>query len=522
MTAGAPVRAVEPDKPSLPPMGAVGFARWLWRQLTSMRAALILLFLLALVSIPGSVLPQRGTNPLRVDQWIEENPATSPVLDALGFFDVYASPWFAAVYLLLFISLIGCVLPRIGVHVRTLRSQPPPAPRNLGRLPAYEEFVVERPASVVLDEAAAALRSGRWRTRVAEGEWVAAEKGYWRETGNLVFHLSLVLILVGVAVGGLLGWRGNVVVREGTGFSNTLTQYDAWGAGRLMSADGLAPFSFTLEDFRVEFERSEAQRGSPSLFEADVIYRSEPGADPVPVTIEVNQPLIANGAKVFLVGHGYAPHLIVRDSSGEVVFDDTVVFLPQDGNFTSTGVIKVPDAEPSLGFNGLFLPTAALTEELGPHSVFPAPDYPAVFLAAFTGDLGMDDGSPQSVYTLDTTDLEQVGLESLLPGDRWDIPGGVGSIEFVGLERWSSFQIAHDPGKELALISSVLAMVGLMLSLFVRRRRMWVRVSTSPSGGTLVEIASLGKTEGVDLDSDVERLATRLGASGESRRRTPQ
>lgn len=513
MTTGAPARPVDPREAPLPPLGKAGLARWLWRQLTSMRTALILLFLLALVSIPGSVLPQRGTNPLRVDQWIEENPSTAPLLDALGFFDVYASPWFAAVYLLLFISLIGCVLPRIGVHIRALRTPPPPAPRNLGRLPAHEAFEVARPATEVLDDAASSLRSDRWRVRVQQGEWVAAEKGYWRETGNLVFHLALVLILVGVAVGGLLGWRGNVVVREGTGFSNTLTQYDAWGSGRLMNPDALAPFSFTLEDFRVDFERSEAQRGSPRLFEADVAYRSEPGAESVPVTIQVNEPLTADGAKVFLVGHGYAPHLIVRDSRGEVVFDDTVVFLPQDGNFTSTGVVKVPDAEPSLGFNGLFLPTAALTEELGPHSVFPAPDYPAVFLSAFTGDLGMDDGSPQSVYTLDTTGLDQLGLESLLPGDTWELPGGAGSVEFVDFDRWASFQIAHDPGKELALISSVVAMLGLMLSLFVRRRRMWVRVRESSSGGTLVEIASLGRTDAVELDTDVERLANRLGAS---------
>ncbi len=510
MTTDIEMRA-DDAAPSLPPLGTTGFLRWLWRQLTSMRTALILLFLLALVSIPGSVLPQRGTNPLRVDQWIEENPSTAPVLDALGFFDVYAAPWFAAVYLLLFISLIGCVLPRIGVHARAMRTPPPPAPRNLMRLPAHREGITDRSVEDVLVAAGQVLRSQRWRVRAESGEWVAAEKGFWRETGNLVFHLSLVLVLVGVAVGGLLGWRGNVVIREGSGFSNTLTQYDAWGAGRFMDADRLAPFSFTLEDFRVDFERSEAQLGSPRLFEADLTYLPEPGAEPESILVQVNEPLSADGARVFLVGHGYAPRLIVRDAADRVVFDDTVVFLPQDGNFTSTGVLKVPDAETPLGFSGIFAPTAALTEELGPHSTFPAPDYPAVFLSAFTGDLGMDDGAPQSVYTLDTDGMEQVGLESLIPGDTWELPDGLGSIEFVGFDRWASFQIAHDPGKELALIASVLAMLGLMASLFVRRRRIWVRASATTGGGTLVQIGALGRTEAMDLDSDVVSLADRLG-----------
>jgi cytochrome c biogenesis protein len=474
-----------------------------------MRTALILLFLLAVASIPGSFFPQRGTNPLRVDQWLEENPTTGPILDSLGFFDVYAAPWFAAVYLLLFISLIGCVIPRIGVHVRALRTPPPAAPRRLERLPAHAQVVVSAPADEVLARAERELRSRRWRVRSQPGEWVAAEKGYLRETGNLVFHVALIAVLIGVAVGGQLGWKGNVVVREGTGFSNTLTQYDAWGAGRFMNPARLAPFSFSLEDFRVDFERGEAQRGSPRLFEAELVYRSAPGASEERTTIEVNEPLVADGAKVFLVGHGYAPRFVIRDTAGDVVFDDTVVFLPQDGNFTSTGVIKVPDAPVPLGISGIFAPTAALTEERGPHSVFPGPDYPAVFLSAFTGDMGLDDGSPQSVYSLDTANMEQVGLESLLPGDVWTIDG-VGSIEFVDLERWASFQIAHDPGKELALLASVAAMAGLMLSLFVRRRRIWVRVSTAGDEGTLAEIGALAKNEAVELESDVSDLALAL------------
>ena len=207
------------DRP-LPPLGSVGLLRWMWRQLTSMRTALILLFLLAIASVPGSVLPQRGTNPLRVDQWLDQNPTTGPVLDRLGFFDVYASPWFAAVYLLLFISLIGCVLPRIRQHAKSMRAQPPPAPRRMSRLPMSVEFPVPDDPAATLASAEQFLRGRRWRVRSGSTDaessgWVAAEKGYLRETGNLVFHLALLFVLLAVAVGGLLGWKGNVIVREG-------------------------------------------------------------------------------------------------------------------------------------------------------------------------------------------------------------------------------------------------------------------------------------------------------------------
>ena len=189
--------------------------------------------------------------------------------------------------------------------------------------------------------------------------------------------------------------------------------------------------------------------------------------------VSVNSPLRVDGANVFLVGHGYAPQIRVTDSTGRVVFDDTVVFLPQDGSFTSTGVVKAPDGQPQLGLQALFAPTAALDQVRGPHSTFPAPDDPAMFFSAWSGDLGLDAGTPRNVFSLDTGGLEQLGLAALRPGESWEIPGGQGTVEFVALDRFASFRIARDPGKALALVAAI---VGLSLSLFVRRRWIWVRV----------------------------------------------
>ncbi len=503
MTTTTDLTPVEPAAP--PPLDAVGFARWCWRQLTSMRVALILLFLLAIAAIPGSVLPQRGTDPIRVNEWLEGSPTWGPILDRLGFFDVYAAPWFAAVYLLLFVSVIGCVLPRTRQHWRALRSAPPPAPRRLERMPEHRTWHTQASATDLLDRAYDDLRERRWRVSRGEG-WVAAEKGYWRETGNLVFHAALIVLLIAVGYGALFGWRGNVIVREGSGFSDTLTQYDAWGGGRLVDPASLPPFAFILDDFRVEFERSEAQRGAPLLFEADLTLWPTPGSPAEQVIVRVNEPLSIDGAKVFLVGHGYAPELRLTDALGRVVHNEGVVFLPQDGNLTSTGVLKAPDATPSIGIEGLFLPTAAVDDVRGPHSTFPEADDPAVFLSAWAGDLGLDSGVPQSIYRLETEGMTQLGISALRIGDSWNLPGGNGSVEFVGLVRWASFQIAHDPGKEPALVASVAALVGLMMSLFIQRRRVWVRAAADPSGTTVVTVAGLARSDEADLAPAVDAV----------------
>lgn len=498
-----------------PRLGPTGWLRWIWRQLTSMRTALALLLLLALAAIPGSVLPQRATDPLAVNAWIERNPGAAPVLDELGLFDVFSSPWFAAIYILLFLSLIGCVLPRVAAHWRSMRAPTPPAPRRLDRLADSRAWTTRDPD--VLATAEAALRADRWRVTPGQGS-LAAEKGFTRETGNLLFHIALLLILVGVALGALFGWKGTVIVREGNGFANTLTQYDSFSPGRLTSPDRLSPFSFTMTDFTATFERDGSQRGAPRSFAAALAYRSEPEAALEQRVVSVNSPLRVDGAKVFLVGHGYAPHLRVTDSTGRVVLDDTVVFLPQDGNFASTGVVKSPDAEPQLGLQGLFTPTAALNEQLGPHSTFPAPDDPAVFFSAWTGDLGLDDGTPSNVFTLDTDGLEQIGLSAVRPGETWELPGGEGTVEFVGFDRWASFTISRDPGKGLALAAAIAAIVGLCLSLFVRRRRIWVRVDPVPgTDGTAsldqyrVQLAGLTRSDSADVSAEVDQLVAQLG-----------
>lgn len=341
------------SKPA-PSLGNREFGRWVWRQLTSMRTALMLLLLLALAAVPGSLFPQRSVDPRQVENYFIQNPTTAPTLDAIGLFAVYSSPWFSAIYLLLMVSLVGCIIPRTGVYARALRSRPPRAPRNFSRLPASEHFETDRSVSDVL--AAGRKAVGRARVDVVtddasvgetggtsggETGEVRAEKGYLREAGNLVFHISLVVVLIGVAAGTLFGYRGGAIVTEGSGFSNSLTQYDEFTAGPLFDTADLPPFSLALDDFVAEFQLDGPQRGAPRTFEANGTYVPEPGDDEKPFSIRVNHPLTIDGTSIFLVGQGYAPVVKVTDADGNVAFNGAVPFLPNDGTYTSSGVIKV-------------------------------------------------------------------------------------------------------------------------------------------------------------------------------------
>jgi cytochrome c biogenesis protein len=475
----------------------VGGLRWAWYSLTSMRTALILLFMLALAAVPGSVLPQHASSPLRVQQYYTKHPTIAPIINAVGGFDVFGSPWFAAVYLLLFISLAGCVLPRSRRHVRAMRARPPSAPRNLARLPYSTSWTTSASVESVVEMSHDLLRSKRFRVD-REASSVAAEKGHLRESGNLLFHLSLLVVLGGVAVSANFGFTGTVLVTEHQGFSDTAIAYDDLKVGALVNKTNLPPFSFTLNSFDATYQRTGATRGAANSFDAHVTWQPNLNAKPRTDDITVNHPLSSGGANVYLVGHGYAPHFRVTDGSGQV-FDQVTPFLPDSGTFESQGVVKLPDAQPQqLGITGFFLPTAINDASGRPTSSFPAPDNPVVVIGVFAGDLGLDNGVPRSVYTLDTSKMKLLASVELGPGQTTVLPDGQGSVTFVGFDQWATFQISRDPGKGVVLVAVACMVVGLVLSLRVRRRRFWVRAVPEGApelGRTVVAVGGLTRTD---------------------------
>jgi len=522
------------DDVRLPGLGPVGWARWAWRRLTSMRTALLLLLLLAVAAVPGSVFPQRRIDPARVDTYLADHRSTGPWLDRLGAFDVYASPWFSAVYLLLFVSLVGCIVPRSRLHWRALRARPPAAPRRLERMPAYASATVDAEPEAVLAAARTAL--GRRRYRRADGEGsVAAERGHLAETGNLVFHVSLVALLTGIAAGSFFGYSGQVLLVEGETWANSLPRYDSFTPGRAVDADDLPPFTLTLNSLRVRFEDQVGgnQFGAPREFDADLAVTQGVGGTPRHRTMKVNRPLDVGGTRMFLVGNGYAPVFTVTDGQGNEVKSGPVPFLPQDQNYTSNGVLKLPDARPrQLGIQAFLLPTWVQTPDGRPRSIFPDATNPRVVLTAWTGDLGMDDGAAQSVYVLDTSRMTQLRQDgrpftaSLAPGESATLPDGTGTIRFDGLRRYAALDIRYDPTKFWVLAAAVLALAGLTTSLFVRRRRVWVRATLVAVGEagtdvgegtrTLVEVAGLSRTEDSRLGDEVRALLAAAVSGGSS------
>jgi cytochrome c biogenesis protein len=494
---------------------ALVYPRRAWRRLTSMRTALILLFLLAVAAVPGSLLPQRPLNPSLTRAYIVRHGRWGVFLDRVGMFDVFGSPWFAAIYLLLGISLVGCLVPRIRVHARALRTPPLPAPKRLNRLPESATLIAAGSPEALMQQAKRAL-GRRWRTRArAEQDGVvtlSAEKGYLRETGNLIFHIALLVAVIAIAVDRLYYAEGNVVVQQGQGFCNTAVGLDSLRTGRL--THGLAPICV---DNLNSFTAGYTPAGEAISFAADITYSIGASGAPRRHTITVNNPLRIDGDRVYLTGHGFAPRITVRMPDG-TTRTTTTTFLPQDALFTSTGAIKLQGTGTGgdVGIEGVFAPDGVQNAAGQLISGSPQPLHPTLTMFIYQGDLGLGNGAPQNVYSLDATQkatggLRRIGAATLTVGQSTTLPGGV-QVGFDGYSQWANLQISHNPGQDYLLLAVIFMVVGLVGSLTIRRRRLWLRI-TPVEGDELaghVDVGGLARSDSGNFTNEFTALCERL------------
>jgi cytochrome c biogenesis protein len=508
-----------------------------WRTLTSMGTALVLLFLIALAAIPGALLPQRSLNESKVELYIAEHPTIGPWLDRLQAFEVFSSFWFTAIYVLLFVSLVGCLTPRLIEHARSMRATPVPAPRNLSRLPKHHTAQASGDAESVAASMSERLRGWRRTTR-REGEIteISAEKGYLREFGNIVFHFSLLGLLVAVAAGKMFGYEGNVIViaDRGPGFcSASPAAFDSFRAGNTVDGTSLHPICLRVNDFEARYLPS----GQATSFAANIDYQA--GADLNtdtwrPYRLEVNHPLRIGGDRVYLQGHGYAPTFTVTFPDGQTR-TQTLQFRPEDPiTLLSSGAMRFdppggtyPDADErrknQIAIQGLFAPTEQLEGTLLSSS-FPALNKPAVAVDIYKGDTGLDTGRPQSLFSLDPRLIEQKRLTkkarvNLRAGQevRLDSGSGAGTVvRFDGAVPFINVQVSHDPAQVWVLVFALTMMAGLLVSLIVRRRRIWVRITPAGPGTVSVELGGLARTDNSGWGDEFERLSERLLAGSDA------
>jgi cytochrome c biogenesis protein len=447
-----------------------------WRTLRSMRTALILLLVVGVASIFGSLVPQAPNTPGAVADLFLERPLLARLYQALGLFDVYGSWWFTLTYVLLLISLASCLIPRTRAAVRGLGRRPTVA-RELESLKHFEDLTVSGTPETALERSHRVLRRRRFRV-ARDGEALAAEKGASRESGSLLFHWSLFVILVGAVYGKGFGFTGQATVVEGETWTESHVGYDLPpNEGRFFSEGMHTGFQVRVEDFDATFHPS----GVPRDFVSRVELIDGDGTSLGVREIRVNEPLEHQGVKLYQLGYGWAPVIEVR-RDGRLLAGGPILFITDDPGDLSRpwrGVIKLPSLEPQLGLELTLLPDpvaatagAPMLEARNPFTLF----------QAWRGDLRLT--AAQSVFRLDKRGLEPWESGGVGLGQTVELPAGL-EITFRELREYTQFLVKRDPGLGVMLGGAVLILMGILPALYSSRRKVWVRAEPSPAGTRL-------------------------------------
>lgn len=510
----------------------VSYLRKAWHWLTSMRTALALLFLLALAAIPGSLLPQRDLNESNVTDFVESHGKVAEIYDKLQLFDVFSSIWFQAIFILLMISLVGCIIPRSWEHYKAWKTPPTRAPKYLDKMPLHAEGHSEHSPEEIEEATRKLLKKWRVSETSAENDRAglksfSAERGYARELCNLIFHVALVAILVTMAAGRMVNYEGQVIVvtesgsqgkeaslEQSTEFCNTSTSnYDSFRAGSLFDGTGLHPFCFVAHDFTADYldnGQAEMFTSNVSYAEGDDIYTDHSSWKDY--ELSVNHPLRLSHNRVYLQGHGYAPTVTVEWPNGEKR-TQTIQFRPDDMvRFLSSGVMRFdppagmyPDLferrQNQIAIQGLFAPTAQWSGENGQllTSAYPGLTDPALAIDIHRGDAGLDTGTAQSIFDLDSSlvhsgQLQKIDRVNLSQNESVTLDDGT-KVTFNGASQFANYQISYDPFQKWVLVSALLMLVSLVGSLVIKRRRIWVRISPAADGGTDIQMGGLARTD---------------------------
>ncbi len=456
----------------------VGLDR-LWRLLTSMRLALVLMLALAALGVVGALVVQMPPGVLAdadaKREWLNEiRPkfgGWTGLMDQLQLFTVFTSAWFRGIGAALAISLVACSVHRLpGLWKTVARPHVDVGERFFEHAPQHESIVLRSAPAAALLQVDGVLRARHYRTVTRDDGTIHlyADRNRWAPFASLAGHLSVVVILAGAMVGSAFGFRdGEFMIAEGA-------------TAAVPTAPGL---EVRLDAFRDTYY---AQTGAPSDYASDLVLLQD-GREVRRQTIRVNDPLRHEGITFYQSFYGPAVVVGIMDASGTSIGQEGVplAWRSTEGN-RAVGRFSIPDA----GLVAWVIGTAG------------------------SGDPLIQPGQVRLELYRDSGVGEAVASQTITQGT----PTTVAGLTFT-FERESQFtglSVSRDPGVVLVWIGCFLLTAGFVVVFMFPHRRLWVRI-VPRSGGSTVHLATVGRRDtvgaGAEFSDLVDDVRTALQAA---------
>ncbi|MDH7499769.1 MAG: cytochrome c biogenesis protein ResB [candidate division NC10 bacterium] len=453
----------------------------IWRGLGSVRLALFLFLILGLGSIVGTVVPQ-GAGPAVYQQRYGEG--TLRLLSWLGLGDLFHSWWFTAILSLLSLNLLICSFQRLPSLWKVLVAQKIKMEPGMEKdLSLKKSFSIRGENAVSRIEEVLGRRGYRIRT---EGEasplYGLASKGRWSRMGPYLVHLSILIVLLGATLGALFGFRGYLNLVEG----------ESADSFALQGGKGWKKLGFTLRchDFEASYYAG-TQRPQDYRSDLSVV---EGGKEVLRKTVRVNDPLSYRGIHFYQSSFG---------NTGQV---RSVTLSLEGGARKQTLQIRVPVGIPhrvegtDYSVQAIrFLPDFALDERFLAFSRSEEFNNPAALVEVRKGT------RPLLRRWVFAKHLSFHGMR-----EKGDLR--VGLIDYEPIQ-FTGLQVTHDPGVPLVWAGFALMTLGLVASLLVTERRIWIQM-TRGEGGWNLELWGFSRRGKGAFEQEFMSICTQLQDNG--------
>ncbi len=451
----------------------------MWGLFTSVNFAVLQIILLAMAAVVGMTLRQLPDMAFRSPNAYAEEVAKLQAQYAPAFgqgfvgflewaqlFQVFRSWWFGFALLVLIISIVVCTLdrtPRLwrqSADIRVVQPDPFFDPR----LPDRARLAGAGADPAAIDRV---LRQNRFRVRqtTIDGvHYLYGDRHRWTKLATLLTHLGLILFLVAAAITARFGFEEPLVIAEG----DTQTVQNVGTAGLLLVRN-------------VAFEAPGIETGTPSDFTTELlVYRD--GAEVAHKTIRVNDPLTVGGYTLHQNGFGPAPDIVLRDNDGDVLW---------------SGPVALTGTNDGLPYESMTIPGRDMGLAL---LLDRADDGRGILNVLAYRRAGEEPGGAPLYETLGSAQLERGDVVS---AEAIDL-----TVELRGFNEYTLLIAKADPGVNLVWIAFGSLILGLMITFYLPRRRVWARLT--PDG----ELAVVGRSDRyVDFEREYGRLLADLVAA---------
>jgi len=468
-----------------------------WKFFSSVKLAVILLIILAIVSVVGTVIQQNEAP----EKYLQEySQSTIDIFEILGFFDMYHTWWFVLLLFLLTANLAVCTLERFP-HTWKIVTTPikPIEEDDLKALLFKKEITLKGGMDKAEARAAQTLAAHRFRFSESRGKGTVqliTQKGVFSRFGVYITHVSILLVFIGALIGAFFGFKGFLNLPEGTArkivylrneplFNKILSSLGIAESSTQWSPEAGMPFmplgfNVQCDNFDVEYYVNPAglPTGMPSEYHSTLSVFDMNGQKILDKRIRVNDPLTYHGITFYQSSYGAIPDvpgkvfLNIRQKNAADKGDVVVIDLGK-----STYVPSIDRTIKFLGFASYGMRNPSSSQVVLYRSENDEYINPAVQLEVYKGT--------KPIYKTEILKIDQ-GAPSL--PENYTI-----SFIHYGGTRYTGLQVTKDPGVWVVYIGFILLCIGPIIAFFGSHKKLWVRIQDRKGQMTVTVAGSANK-----------------------------